>query len=79
MQRDSSSAGVEISITRSDRWQIYQRLQDLDIPCGCPNDGGLWVSIDTPLAAIQLWSVIQHHQSPRSALSGWLQRCWQSA
>ncbi|HEY9644336.1 MAG TPA: Asr1405/Asl0597 family protein [Coleofasciculaceae cyanobacterium] len=76
MKSDPSFVGTEVSITRSDRWQAYQRLQDLNIPCVCPADGSLQVNLDTPLAAIQLWSVVKQLTTSRQDLADWLKYCW---
>jgi hypothetical protein len=59
-----------------DRWQVYYRLQELDIPCQCASYQPLKVQIDHPLAAIQLWSVVQRVAAPRQQLADWLETCW---
>jgi hypothetical protein len=66
-----------ITIARCDRWQAYYRLQELQIPCICLEDGRLQVEVNTPNAAIQLWSVMQQLTRTRQQLSDWLERCWQ--
>lgn len=63
-------------IHRSDRWSVYRRLQELKIPCWCPEDGTLWVEIDHCIHAILLRSTIQQFVSTRSELTDWLERCW---
>ena len=63
-------------INRSDRWSVYRRLQELKIPCWCPQDGTLWVQIDDCIDAILLRSIIQQFTSNRSELTDWLERCW---
>lgn len=68
--------GQLVSISRSDRWQVYARLQELDIPCTCLSDGSFQAKIDTPLAALQLWSVIYQFTSSRHQLVEQLKRCW---
>lgn len=65
-----------IMIARCDRRQIAQRLQDLDLACTCLNDGSLQVDIANPVAALQLWSVMQQFTAPRSALVARLTQCW---
>ncbi|NJO73164.1 MAG: hypothetical protein HC833_04955 [Leptolyngbyaceae cyanobacterium RM1_406_9] len=71
------ATGQIVSISRSDRWQVYARLQELDIPCTCLGDGSFQAQIDTPLAALQLWSVIYQFTSVRCQLVERLERCWQ--
>ena len=77
---NSSSPNPEIgqlvSIPRSDRWQVYARLQELDIPCTCLGDGSFQATIDTPLAALQLRSVIGQVTFSRRQLVEQLERCW---
>ena len=63
-------------IHRSDRWIVYRRLQELNIPCWCPPDGTLWIEIDRCIHAILLRSTIQQFVSSRSELTEWLERCW---
>lgn len=65
-----------IAIARCDRRQIAQRLQDLDLACTCLDDGSLQVDISYPIAALQLWSVMQQFTAPRSALVARLTQCW---
>ena len=71
------SAKQTISISRSDRWQAYYRLQELDISCECLADGRFQVDISSPIAALQLWSVLKHLTEPRQHLATWLERCWE--
>ena len=63
-------------INRCDRWIVYRRLQELNIPCWCPPDGTLWIEIDRCIHAILLRSTIQQFVSTRSELTEWLERCW---
>ncbi|MDJ0531286.1 MAG: hypothetical protein QNJ70_02110 [Xenococcaceae cyanobacterium MO_207.B15] len=63
-------------IHRGDRWSVYRRLQELNIPCWCPEDGTLWIEIDRCIHAILLRSTIQQFASTRSELTQWLERCY---
>ena len=63
-------------INRSERWCVYRRLQELNIPCWCPEDGTLWIEIDRCIHAILLRSTIQQFVGTRSELTDWLERCW---
>ncbi|MGB5631746.1 MAG: Asr1405/Asl0597 family protein [Waterburya sp.] len=63
-------------IQRSDRWSVHRRLQELNIPCWCPEDGALWIEIDSCINAILLRSTIQQFVSSRLELTNWLERCW---
>jgi hypothetical protein len=67
-----------IGVNWADRWQVYQRLQELDIPCGCETNQPLQVEINSPLAVIQLWSVMQQFTASRQELIWTLKRSWQS-
>lgn len=67
-----------VRVQRGDRWQVYQRLQDLGIPCYCSSDGCLQAEINTPTAALQLWSVVRQLTAKRCELTLWLHRCWHS-
>ncbi len=59
-----------------DRWQIHRRLQELKIPCKCSTGQLLVVTVDTPTAAIQVWSVTRTQSIGRSQLVNWLDRCF---
>jgi DNA-directed RNA polymerase len=65
-----------ISVPRTDRWRIYHRLQELMIPCWCPEDGSLWVEVPDGMVALLLRSVVQQFMSPRQEIVQWLERCW---
>ncbi|MGJ3251453.1 MAG: Asr1405/Asl0597 family protein [Elainellaceae cyanobacterium] len=72
---DLDSPAHVVSVCRSDRWRVYHRLRELDIPCTCPRDGSLRISIDHPLAIAQLRSVIAHTTASRQQLVTLLERC----
>lgn len=65
-----------IEVSGIDRWQIYRRLQELQIPCQCAAHQPLQVEIHSSNAAIQLWSAIRQVSAPRDELVDWLDRCW---
>lgn len=72
------SNGQQIAISRSDRWQVHQRLEELEIASTCLRDGSLKVEIRSPLTVIQLRSVLQQFTASRQQLVDWLEQCWQS-
>ena len=74
---DCESETKEIQVNRADRWQVYQRLQELDIPSWCATQQPLMVHIANTAAAIQLWSVSRQFTGSRQDLVFWLERCWQ--
>lgn len=59
------------------KWQIFHRLQALEITCRCGTNEPLWAQLDNVRAAIQMWSVAKQHNAPRWELIDWLDRCWQ--
>ncbi len=65
------------TIDRCDRWQVSQRLQELNIECQCLPDGQLTIEIQHPVDILQLRSVIQQSTASRPDLLDWLERCWQ--
>ncbi len=72
------SSFVQVSnISRCDRWQAHQRLQDLDISCQCSTTGQLEVEINGLVTALQVRSVVQQFTASRPELIDWLERCWQ--
>ena len=70
-----SASATQVQVARSDRWSICQRLQDLMIPCECPNDGSLKVEVNDAIAAILVYSVVKQSTASRSELVDWLERC----
>jgi hypothetical protein len=72
-----SSLYLEIEVNSIVRWDIYFRLQELEISCECKANRPLQVSIENPLAAIQLWSTIQMFTATKSSQTEHLERCWQ--
>ncbi|MBD2354113.1 hypothetical protein H6G41_05660 [Tolypothrix sp. FACHB-123] len=77
-----SSSEVEskhvLEVNWVDRWQVYQRLQELDIPCWCEPNQPLKVEISNSLAAVQLWSLMRQFTLKRQDLVWSLEKCWQS-
>nr|WP_290223928.1 Asr1405/Asl0597 family protein [Trichocoleus desertorum] len=73
----NSLVGQVIQVSRCDRWQAYQRLQELGVQCWCAGDGTLSVEVQTVGDAVQLRSVIQQLTGSRNELIDWLDLCWQ--
>jgi hypothetical protein len=67
-----------LEVNWSDRWQVYKRLQELDIPCWCETNQPLQVEISSPMAVIQLWCVMRQFTAPRQDLIWSLEHCWHS-
>lgn len=65
-----------VEVNLADRWQIFRRLQELNIPSWCDSDQPLAVAIATPTAAIQVWSVVRHFNASRHDLIRTLEQCW---
>lgn len=75
-QTDAHTQKQPIAISRSDRWQAYHRLQDLGIACNCLQDGSFVAEINSPIAALQMRSVIAQLTATRQQLIDWLNHCW---
>ena len=65
-----------IAIDCEDRWQVYHRLQELDISCQCGGFQPLKVEIRTVTEALQLWSVVRRVSQPRHTLAEVLMQSW---
>lgn len=76
MFESRSAYSQAIAVKWADRWTVYQRLQELQIPCCCNTNRPLQVEIESPTAAIQLWSVVRQITTSRSELISWLNECW---
>lgn len=66
-----------VEIRWGERWLVYQRLQELQIPCHCASNQPLKVTLHNAVQAIQLWSVVKHLRGSRQELVSWLDCCWQ--
>lgn len=66
-----------VRVSQMDRWLVYQRLQQLEIPCQCFSNKPLQVEISNTKEAIQLWSAVKQITSSRSELIDWIDSCWQ--
>jgi len=66
-----------VEICWGERWLVYHRLQELNIPCHCASNQPLTVSLRAPIQAIQLWSIIKQLRGSRQELVSWLNSCWQ--
>ena len=69
--------GEIVEVSWPDRWQVYRRLQELDIRAWCAIDQPLRVEIDSAIAAVQLQSVLKQLVASRRDLVLWIERCWQ--
>ncbi|MBP0016148.1 MAG: hypothetical protein J7647_01170 [Cyanobacteria bacterium SBLK] len=67
-----------LGIDKADRWSIYHRLQELEIPCNCDIEKPLEARIATPTAALQLWCIARRYRSSRHQLLDFLEDCWQT-
>jgi hypothetical protein len=67
---------IIVSVEWTQRWQVYMRLQELDINCSCATNKPLTVEIASVTAAIQLWSVVQQFTASRQDLIRTVERCW---
>ncbi|MBN3924106.1 Asr1405/Asl0597 family protein [Nostoc sp. NMS4] len=78
----SYSSEIEINhlveVNWADRWQVYQRLEELNIPCSCAANQPLKVEISNPTAAVQLWSVVRRFTASRQDQILTLECCWKS-
>ncbi|WP_414622954.1 Asr1405/Asl0597 family protein [Calothrix sp. CCY 0018] len=64
-----------VEVSWADRWQVYQRLQELSIPSWCSANQPLRVEIANASAAVQLWSVTRLLNASRKDLIITLNKC----
>ncbi|MEB3182113.1 MAG: hypothetical protein VKL59_24210 [Nostocaceae cyanobacterium] len=78
MESRSSEAEAQyiVEVNWADRWLIYRRLQELEIPCCCSTNQPLTVDIGDAIRAVQLWSVIRQLTARRQDLIDSLESCW---
>lgn len=72
--RDLDETCVEVDYYLA--WDIYHRLHDLGISCHKNSYEPLQVSLTTPLAFVQTWSVCIQHMQPQDVMVSWLNHCW---
>lgn len=72
----AAQAKTTVEIDRVNRWNVYRRLQELDMVCECGCDRPLTVAIHTPADALQVWSVVQATSQTKQSLADHLERCW---
>ena len=75
---NSPDWGQVVSCNRCDRWSLYHRLQELNIPCACPTDGTLRVDVNHAIALILVRSAVRQFIISRQEIVDWLERCWQT-
>jgi hypothetical protein len=68
-----------IEIDRAEKWEMYHRLQELQIHCQCAGDRPLIVRCNTVNDVIQLWSVVKQISSSRQQSIEWLKLCWENS
>lgn len=72
----SEFQGYVITVARSDRWVIHQRLQEMSIASACPFDGSLRVDVSTGMDILLIRSIVLRMTADRADLMTWLERCW---
>ncbi|PSB11529.1 hypothetical protein C7B62_05185 [Pleurocapsa sp. CCALA 161] len=65
-----------IAVKWAYRWEIFRRLQALDIDCQCATNEPLLVNLNSPTTLAQVWSVIRQSTAQRHQLVDWLNDCW---
>ncbi|MFM2312089.1 MAG: hypothetical protein RLZZ04_1365 [Cyanobacteriota bacterium] len=65
-----------ITVKWAYRWEVFRRLQALEIDCQCSTNEPLLVDLDSPTTLIQVWSVIRQSTAERHQLIDWLNGCW---
>ena len=66
-----------VEIKNTQRWSIYHRLRELEIPCRCSTNQPLQVELERPGEIAQLCFVVKQLTAPRNELIEWLNDCWQ--
>ena len=74
---DSFSSTHTVAINVAHKWEMYHRLQALQIPCQCFMNKPLQVQLNSPIAAIHFWSIVQRLTASRTQLIERLNLCWQ--
>jgi hypothetical protein len=59
------------------RWEVYHRLQALEIACQCGVNQPLQVDIPSPAVLLQVWGVLKRVGASRQELIEKLENAWQ--
>jgi hypothetical protein len=73
--RSETEQKYVVVVNRADRWEVFRRLQELDIPCWCESNQPLTVEIKDVIAAVQLWSVTRQLTISRQDSIWMLESC----
>ena len=68
--------GQIVEVSGIHRWEVYRRLQELEIACWCSSGQPLQVQIEDAVEATQLGSVLRQLTAPKHELVGLLENCW---
>ncbi len=71
---DSKACEI-VEVSWVDRWQVYRRLQELEIPCWCTTNQPLRAQVSNWVQVVQLESVLRQFRSRRELVQ-WLEGCW---
>jgi hypothetical protein len=74
---EESAIKTQIHCKCVERWQVYQRLLELQVPCYCRCNHPLEVELATPLKLWQFWTVMWRVSASRDTLCDYLHECWQ--
>jgi len=71
-----SIESTEAAIDVVTRWNIYHRLQELNISCKCDSGQPLQVDFKTPLELLQFHCVVYRLTASRQDCLATLKHCW---
>ncbi|WP_254566630.1 Asr1405/Asl0597 family protein [Oscillatoria sp. HE19RPO] len=66
-----------VEVNGTERWSVFHRLRELEIPCWCEPNQPLRVYLSQTIATVQFWSVSRQMNASRQELVRWLEQCWQ--
>jgi hypothetical protein len=76
LQAKTAQTDFRVVVECPDRWQVYRRLQELDISCQCGSYQALTVEMTGTDTIVQVWSVVNRTKRSRSELIDGLETCW---
>ncbi|MEY2976056.1 MAG: Asr1405/Asl0597 family protein [Prochlorotrichaceae cyanobacterium] len=71
-----SAGSAQAAIDIVTRWNIYHRLQELEISCQCQCGQPLQVDCKTPLEILQFQRVLYRLTASRQDCLATLEHCW---
>ncbi|WP_442951414.1 Asr1405/Asl0597 family protein [Oscillatoria sp. CS-180] len=76
LETDLPSQTITLELDPIERWNAFARLKELSITCHCSCGQPLQVVVESPTAALQVWSIVRRLTLSRDRTVELLENCW---